>query len=125
MQFIFVYIAHDKNKKDQVSKKEVRVTIKVVVLCINSLIGYFPNKLANNTMLYVLSTADYNLYIPFSNILIWFSHGVKLFIHLGMDSDFLNTFYQIFHIRMRAAPMVTSSTAVKPSQRTTVTNNIN
>ena len=119
---IFFYIAHGKNKKDEVSKKEVRVTIKVVVLCINSLIGYFPNKLANNTMLYVLSPTDYNLYIPFSNILIWFSHGIKLFIHMGMDNDFRNTFYQIFRINIRATHVETSSSAVNPSLRTTHSN---
>lgn len=65
-------------------------------MCINCFVGYFPNKLANNTMLYFLDTYTYNLYIAFSNGLIWFSHGIKIFIHLIFNDEFYDAFLIMF-----------------------------
>ncbi len=65
-------------------------------MCINCFVGYFPNKLANNTMLYFLDTYTYNLYIAFSNGLIWFSHGIKIVIHLIFNDEFYEAFLNMF-----------------------------
>ena len=79
-----------------VEQKETKSTVRIMCLALNCLVGYFPNKLANNSLLYVLSAADFSLYIPFSNMLIWVSHSLKLFINLAFDYEFRRVFWATF-----------------------------
>ncbi len=98
---IFPFFLNKRSKANRsgqlrnITKKELRTTFLILVLCINCFFGYFPNKLANNIMLYFLDTVTYNFYIAFSNALIWFSHGIKLFINLKFNEEFRETFFLI------------------------------
>ena len=86
----------DAQKFNEISNKERKKTIQILVLCVNCFFGYFPNKLANNTLLYFLDTNTYNVYIAYSNMLIWFSHGIKIFIHLSFDPQYFKEFWRFF-----------------------------
>ncbi len=80
-------------------KRERKSTMRLIILSFSCIIGYFPNKLANNSLLYVLSIADFNTYIPISNMLIWISHALKLPINVLFDDEFRSTFYIRFGIK--------------------------
>ena len=84
-----------------IEKKEIKSSARIMVLGVNCLLGYFPNKLANNFLLYALTPDQWNLYIPFSNMLIWISNGLKLFINMAFDYEFRKVFFTTFHIPMK------------------------
>ena len=83
----------DPERDKKIEQKEKSSTIRIVVLAINCSIGYFPNKLANNSLLYIFSIDTFNFYIPFSNMLIWLSISFKLLINLAFDRSFRETFF--------------------------------
>ena len=99
----------------EIEKKEIKSTWRVIVLGINCCIGYFPNKLANNFLLYALTSQQWSLYIPFSNMLIWVSNGLKLFINLAFDQEFRMVFKKTF--RLSTNKSVSSSTYATSSTR--------
>ena len=76
------------NRDRTIEKNEIKSSLRILVLGINCFLGYFPNKLANNFLLYALTSQQWSLYIPFSNMLIWLSNGLKLFINLAFDEEF-------------------------------------
>ena len=88
-----------------------------------ALIVFWPNKLANNFLLYALTAQQWSLYIPFSNMLIWLSNGLKLFINLAFDEEFRRVFKNTFYIAFRKPRIMVSSsygiasTAVKFTKR--------
>ena len=65
-------------------------------MSINCVLGYFPNKLAHNIMLYFLDSNTFNFYLAVTNGLIWFSHGNKLFLQLIFNDEFYRKFMIIF-----------------------------
>jgi hypothetical protein len=86
---------------EEISKKERKKTIQIFVLCVNCFFGYLPNKLANNIFLYFLDTNTYNLYIAYSNMLIWLSHSIKIFINLSFDPEYFKVFCGILHTKVK------------------------
>jgi hypothetical protein len=96
------------DSSNEISRKEQRQTIQIILLSINCFIGYMPNKLANNIMLYFLDTNTYNIYIAYSNMLIWLSHGIKLFIHLSFDAQYFIVFCRLFHAKQRLGEVNTT-----------------
>ncbi len=86
----FLLLASATNE-EKLSKKEIKMTILVIIFCVNSILGNFPNKSAN-LMLYFLDPFSYNLYLAITNGLIWFSHGNKFLINLFFNDDFYQTF---------------------------------
>jgi hypothetical protein len=92
-----------------IEKSEIKSCVRILVLGINCFLGYFPNKLANNFLLYALTSQQWSLYIPFSNMLIWLSNGLKLFINLAFDEEFRRVFTNTFHIPFRKPRIMVSS----------------
>jgi len=84
-----------------IEEKEIKSTHRIMVLGVNCVVGYFPNKLANNFLLYALTPEQWTYYIPFSNMLIWLSNGLKFFINFAFDEEFRKVFYTTFHIPKR------------------------
>ena len=74
-------------------------------------------------LLYALTAQQWSLYIPFSNMLIWLSNGLKLFINLAFDEEFRRVFKNTFYIAFRKPRIMVSSsygiasTAVKFTKR--------
>jgi hypothetical protein len=81
-----------------VEGKEIKSSLRIMVLGVNCVVGYFPNKLANNFLMYALTPEQWTIYIPFSNMLIWLSNGLKFFINFTFDEEFRKVFYATFRI---------------------------
>jgi hypothetical protein len=75
---------------EKLYSKDVKMTILVIILCINSILGNLPNKLSNILILY-LDTNSYSFFIAVTNIFIWLSHGNKFFINIIFNEEFSNS----------------------------------
>jgi len=93
------------------------MTILVIIICINSIIGNFPNK-STNLMLYFLEPFSYNLYIAITNGLIWFSHGNIFLINLLFNDDFYRTFLILIFRRKNRVINSSQTNSNKTTQKT-------
>jgi hypothetical protein len=92
-----------------VEKKEIKSSLRIMVLGVNCVVGYFTNKLANNFLMYALTPEQWTIYIPFSNMLIWLSNGLKFFINFAFDEEFRNVFHATFRISRKRSHVHSSS----------------
>ena len=84
------------NKQSTINnnRKDIKMTILLIVICINIIIGHLPNRIAN-FMLYKLDLNSYNLYIAISIGLVWLSNGNFFLINLLFNEEFSKVFQAI------------------------------
>ena len=67
-------------------------------MCLNCVIGYFPNKM-HTLLLYTLDLNTYYLYVAISTTLIWLSIANRLLIYLFFNDEFYETLISIIDCR--------------------------
>ena len=73
--------------KEKISKKDIKNTKLVIVMCLNCVIGYFPNKM-HTLLLYTLDLNTYYLYVAISSGIIWLSIANRLLIYFYFNDEF-------------------------------------
>ena len=93
----FKQSAKGRHSSSNSSRKESRVTLMVMIISTNSLLGNVPNSISSLLFtLNLLSSLNYNVYLIFGNFLLFFSHAVHFFIYLGFNGKFRRRLWSLF-----------------------------
>jgi hypothetical protein len=98
-------IAYNPN---DLTNKEIKTTKLVILLCLNTIIGNFPSKIAP-ILFYFMDPFSYNVYVSITNGILFLSLGNIFFINFFFNDDFYQRFLQLIGRGEEISQVQTSS----------------
>ena len=82
------------NSPNDLTSKEIKTTKLVILLCLNTIVGNFPSKIAP-ILFYFMDPYTYNVYVSITNGILFLSLGNIFFINFFFNDDFYKRFLEL------------------------------